>query len=156
MAELSFSTTLQGQPITIDGRPYSIKHPDAFSLRDSGLLEIKRVQIWKLLQLQRTPEQDEILVDLLVEFCQMVTDAPGELIEKMRESPAQLVNFAMAFMTLRSRQRGETEANAMEEVTRAFEDAIPIPTRRGSPSSPDSADSSAAIPGPGGPSTREA
>lgn len=145
--ELSFNTTLEGRPFTIDGHPYLIKHPDAFSLRDGGLIEFKRVQIWKLLMLpDRSNEQEVATERLLREFCVSVTTAPSEAIDKL--APAQLLEAFMAFSSLRSGQRAAAEA--YRELMDALTEAVPIPGR---PSSPDSPASTEATPSAGGPTS---
>lgn len=139
---LSFHTTLTGRPITIDGRPYEIRHPESFSIRDTGLVEIQRIRIFEFLAKVRTPEEDVALEQMLIAFCQLVITAPPEVVARL--SPAQLLEAATAFLELRPRHGGAVEAAATAT-------AAPMPP--GSPSFLDSADSSAAAPGTGGPPT---
>lgn len=141
---LSFSTQLDGKPFIVDGATYQINHPDSFSLRDGGQIEIRRIQIWKYLNLaERTDEQERALEWLLLEYVDTVTDAPREVLERL--APSQRLQLATAFMSLRSGWRDSTEA--LQVLADALREAVEIP---GSPSSPGSADSSAATPSAGG------
>lgn len=149
-APLSFETRLVDRPIRVDGVDYHIKHPDSFSLRDTQLNELERVRIWQLFNMERDADKEQLLERTLRGYCKRVTTVPAEALEKF--SPSQLFELAWAFITLRSLPRETAEAIQAAQAAMEAQVRAELLTPPGSPSSPDSAGSTAEAPGTGTPS----
>jgi hypothetical protein len=97
---LDFSTIHQGAPVTIDGAPYQIRHPDALSLSGIRRLEVDAPVIHGLLQQDAlTPAEEVRLSALLQRVCEAVLDAPAAVAATL--SDAQRILIMRRFMQLR-------------------------------------------------------
>ena len=97
----SFSTLHTGTPITIDGKPYQIRHPDSLSLGTLKRLELLAPRVGLLLQRDDlTPSDEQELSELLSTLCALMLDAPAEV--EARLSDTQRVAILEAFTQLRS------------------------------------------------------
>jgi len=89
---LDLSTLHQGAPVTIDGAPYMIRHPDALSLGGIKRLEADAPVIQGLLQQDAlTPAEDVRLSELLGRVCEAVLDAPAAVVATLSDAHRLLI-----------------------------------------------------------------
>ena len=106
---LSFSTLHEGLPITIDGQPYQIRHPDSLTLGALKDLELLAPRLGVLLQRPNlTPQEEKQLSTGLAKVCQLALDAPAEV--QARLTDAQRLKVVEAFTQLRPATRPLTGA----------------------------------------------
>lgn len=95
-ATLSLSTTVDPEVlITIDGEAYSLKThpstPEALRDRDLGE-ELKR--LWEKRGEERTPEDDDRIVEINKQLIARFVDAPADVLEKLpSEEQVKLIEY---------------------------------------------------------------
>lgn len=99
-SRLNFSTIAGGMPITIDGKPYTIRHPESLPLASYKQLETKLPRLGHLMvKAGLTAPQANELATLLADVTNEVLDAPDDVRSKLTD--VQRVLIMDVFMKLR-------------------------------------------------------